>query len=286
LLISGGMDGSIRLWDFTHGPRERVVIRKHPGTVSCLALTADDTVLAAGSGSSDGLIWVGELSGPDPLDLAVLKGHTAPVTAVAFSPPDGLLASASQDLTVRLWELGTRPRAVAVLKGHTGSIRSLAFSPDGQRLASAGADGTVRLWDPIRTTRTNELAVMPHEGGALSVCFSPDGELLVAGGSDGVARIWDMTAQRSVHQDSELTDHEGPIRQILVSEDSDRLVAVGEAGFATVWFQASDTIQKWQLPPMTSPHFALTADGRYLANGGLDGAISVFRIGEKRGRGR
>jgi serine/threonine-protein kinase len=283
-LASGGMDGSVRLWHFSQGAREALVLRKHLGTVSAIAFTNDDAVLATGSGSSDGQIWLGEVSGADPLDLAVLRGHAAPITALAFSSDHALLASASQDLTVRLWELGTQPRSRITLKGHSGPIRALAFSPDGARLASASSDGTVRLWDANRP-RHPDLAVLPHSGGALAVCFSPDGELLAVGGGDGVVRLWDMTARKLVHPDSELTDHEGPIRQLRISDNSDRLVAVGESSLATVWFQGNELIQKWQLPPLTSPTFALTADGRYLANGGLDGVVTVYRISEKRGRG-
>jgi len=56
-----------------------------------------------------------------------------------------MLASASQDGTVRLWWVADGS-LLRVLEGHMDLVSSVAFSPDGALLASASRDGTVRLW--------------------------------------------------------------------------------------------------------------------------------------------
>jgi WD40 repeat protein len=78
--------------------------------------------------------------------LAVLRGHTAGVRHLAFGAVATLLASPSEDGTVRLWDPASG-QLLQTMQGHAGMVWSVAISGDGRLLASGGEDGTVHLWE-------------------------------------------------------------------------------------------------------------------------------------------
>jgi WD40 repeat protein len=78
--------------------------------------------------------------------IRTFEGHTDSVNSVAFSPDGWLLASGSDDNTIKLWDVATGSE-VLTLAGHTDDVTSVAFSPDGRLLASGSEDKTIKLWD-------------------------------------------------------------------------------------------------------------------------------------------
>ncbi|CAG8910142.1 unnamed protein product, partial [Penicillium egyptiacum] len=97
------------------------------------------------------------------------------VRSVAFSPDGRLLASGSDDETVRLWDPATGALQ-QTLEGHSDSVLSVAFSPDGRLLASGSDDETVRLWDPVTGALQQTLNVKGHVD---YLEFSQDGSHLI-----------------------------------------------------------------------------------------------------------
>ena len=124
---------------------------------------------------------------------AALKGHTAGVYAVAFSPDGKTLASASADESIRLWNTASGAELDS-LKGHDGKVSCVAFAPDGQTLVSAGGkDKTVTIWDIKKGSVKATLE--GHKDGVLYVGYSRDGKALVSVGLDFQVIFWDVTAQ-------------------------------------------------------------------------------------------
>ena len=160
---------------------------------------------------------------------ATFEGHTDIVSSVAFRPNGVMLASASWDQTVRLWNVKTG-RLRHTLTGHTAEITSVAFSPDGQTLASASWDATIRLWNPNNGTLKRTLT--GHAGGVTSVAFSPDGQTLASGSADSTIRLWNAKTWKLK---STLAGHTQVVDIIAFSPDGDMLASGSRDTTIRLW---------------------------------------------------
>src|SRR5438270_138555 len=116
-----------------------------------------------------------------------LRGHSDRIGRIAWSPDGRVLASGSDDETIRLWDMQTG-QLLRSLEGHSNMVTCVAWSPNGRVLVSCSYDNAIRLWDgqtgqPLRTLEG-------HTGPINSLSFSWDSRLLASKSQDETVRIW------------------------------------------------------------------------------------------------
>jgi WD40 repeat protein len=145
LVASGENDKNVHVWDAAEGTQVMEPLRGHGG-VSSVVLNTKTTLLFSASWDGTIIIWDLDIAGRKAKVRHRLQGHTETVRSISLCPGERLIASGSDDNTVRVWEVATGQQ-VRVLEGHTGLVRSVAWSRNGQYIASGSLDKTVRVWE-------------------------------------------------------------------------------------------------------------------------------------------
>ncbi|GIM11778.1 hypothetical protein Vretimale_15248 [Volvox reticuliferus] len=125
----------------------------------------------------------------------VLDGHSKAVASVKFAPSGLLLATASADKTVCLWDVTTGSR-ISTLSGHTCGISDVSWNPNQRYLATAADDNTLKLWDVETGTCLRTLT--GHTNYVFCCNFDPPGHLLASGSFDETMRLWDVRTAREL----------------------------------------------------------------------------------------
>jgi WD40 repeat protein/tRNA A-37 threonylcarbamoyl transferase component Bud32 len=226
-LLLGKKDTQAQLWDVPAG-RKRADL---PGEFR----PANETAVFSGDGrhvaysTEDAAVHVWDVRAG--AEARVLRGHSAHVPALAFSPDRTRLASGARypDNSVRLWSL-PNGEEVAVLRGHQNEVSEVAFSPDGSRLASGSRDKTARLWD----ARAGKLVAVlkGHTGVVGYLAFSPDGKHLATTSDDETVRLWDAAKGEPV---AVLRGHTGLVWAAVFSPDGARMASASADGTVRLW---------------------------------------------------
>jgi len=206
--------------------------------------------------------------------LHTLKGHSGSVKAIAISPDSKLLASGSQDTSIRLWSLH-KCTWWRTLEIHNKPVTSLAFSPDKPLLASGSEDNQVILW----ITKTCEAArtFTDHNNPVFSLAFSENGQILASGGWDNYINLRQVFG-RSLP--TRLPANSGGIALLAFSSDGQTLVSCGDKT-VNVWnINTRSLIYSLTAHSDLVISIAISPDGQTLATcGGMqDKTIKLWHL--------
>jgi len=188
-LLSGSQDSTVRLWDMTESGSAVVnsavsalrVFKGHSGPISCVKQLGRQSAVSA---SADRTIrfWDKRMR----KSVAVLKGHTGPVTFFQDGGPDGtLLITGSADCTVRIWDMRhTSKGSIHICKEHTERVTSILRKKT--RILSSSDDSFLCEWDLnsgslIKTYQTHKRGIS---------CMSVSEAAVITASFDASLRIW------------------------------------------------------------------------------------------------
>ena len=162
----------------------------HPSS----AMTDDGSCtvqLATGSADRTAKLW-----SPSGGLLRTLEGHSDRLAQMAMHPMGEHLATASFDMSWRLWDLESGACILDQEDGHSKPVYGICFNGDGSLCVSGGLDGYARVWD-LRTGRSISV-LKGHARGILAVDFNPNGYMVATGSEDNTARIYDLRRNESI----------------------------------------------------------------------------------------
>jgi WD40 repeat protein len=313
-LVTGGADRSVRLWDLASRLASApTVLPPQENRQIVIAVSPDSRWLVTSGWNPDNeyemdvtRLW--DLAAPHPETTGLeLKGHTASVSNIVFSPDSRWLATSSavrrshnahSDEHVRLWDLTKIPASAIELAGHEGPITAMAISRDGRWLVTGSADRTARVWKLTGDAIGATSVVLPgHDGAVIGAVIAPQrdsGPMIVTidevknpGSSirHALARVWKLETESQASLPAVVSHNDRAISVSLFtpSDDGRRLLL---ASGRTAFVLDLDLVAH----SPTSPPIALYAhegdittaafarDGASVATGAADRTAHLWRL--------
>ncbi|EKV01339.1 WD40 repeat-containing protein [Leptolyngbya sp. PCC 7375] len=196
-----------------------------------------------------------------------LIGHVDAVESVIFSPDGEIIASASDDNTIKLWTKDGKP--LNTLKGHTDAVESVIFSPDGEIIASASDDNTIKLW-----TKDGKLlnTFKGHIDKVSTVVFSPDDETIASASHDSTIKLWTKDGKLL----KTLKGHAASVRSLAFSPDGEIIASASYDRTIKLWSKDGELLKTFEGHTNKVTSLAFSPDGKTIASASEDTTIKLW----------
>jgi WD40 repeat protein len=217
--------------------------------------------------------------------VAILKGHQAPLWLADYVPDGSRIVTTSADGTARLWD-ATTGEQVRIFQGHRGPVLDAAISPDGRLLATASADSTAKLWR--METGAELVTLRGHTQSLCCIRISPDGSRIITASTDATARLWDVQTGKQLaifkHTPQGMSAIAGQSVVIRFSPDGQVVASAHDNNAIRLW-HSLDGSPAAVLETATGEiqDAAFSSDGSIFSVASSDGTTRVWQL---RSRGR
>ncbi|MGH3755749.1 MAG: hypothetical protein ACRDRP_24295, partial [Pseudonocardiaceae bacterium] len=302
-IVTGGEDGTVRIWDTATGAG-LVVLRGHHGAVNDAAFSPtqpDPARLVVATAGEDGavLVW-------DPAIGPVFTGYPRWLNSASFSADGRLVVGAGVYGVVRVWPSQGGAQLAQLHTGNLESLTSAALSDDGRYVVAGGGDGMVHVWD-WRAGREPVASIpVAADGEVSAVAFDHSGKLVVIAGPGNTASIWEWTAGTAstgtasspngtvetastgtasspngtvVTPPRSLGEHDDVVTDAAFSRDGSLVVTASRDGTARIW-----DIATGQPPRILVGHDGAVSsaefsrDGRFVVTAGEDRTARIWDV--------
>lgn len=207
--------------------------------------------------------------------VRTLRGHVGSIGRIAWSPDGQMLASPSEDKTIKLWDIDTG-KCLRTLKGHKKEVYSVVFSPTDQVLVSSSSDRKLRLWK----TESGKL-IRSLENGSIfvnRVAFDPEGQMFASWSEkDRVVMFWDATSGKFLRSTEMQSNTDNTIFDLAFDVTGQKLAGASSSGKVILWDTNSGQVSHSLVErEKTVTSVAFDPDGRVLASASFDQTVKLW----------
>jgi WD40 repeat protein len=204
-----------------------------------------------------------------------LEGHNDAVRSVTFSPNGKIIATASEDNTVRLWNINGKE--IRRFIDNNQMFRNVKFSPDNKIIAAISANNTIKIWQ-INGEKLITLKGQDNQDNFMnSLCFIPDSKIIAAPSQDNTIQLWSIDGQEI----KTLKGHKFPIWSISCSLNSKNIITADLGGFIIIWSANGEKIKTWKAGNQSIFDVSFSPDGKTIVTAGGDTTIKLWNLDGK-----
>ena len=190
-LVSGSWDGTLRMWDVATGKLLSYVNIEESSPFRT-KFTPNDLYVVSADLTPELKLYEADAAA----EFRNIVGHTKLVTDINFSLDGRSMITASDDGTVKEWDL-LSGMLIRKYKGHQSGVYAVVYHPNGKYVVSGSNDRTVIIWNA--QTGAIEKELQGHSGGVSSVQISEDGKRLVSCTVDGEVKVWNLNTYEELY---------------------------------------------------------------------------------------